>query len=188
MVNGKKITITDFSSISYNLQFKRVLRLQFITNNSQLFSMLFEKQLSELESYLPQMDKTNPSVSKSDVGWQIDHALRVLRGISWQLEESNPDEFRQKFNIKRKLFLMVGIIRRGTARVPKSVVNDKEVTEESIRSFLEKTKEQVKKIDALPAKSFFIHPYLGFFDKKESIRFIEIHTEHHLKIIRDMLR
>ena len=49
--------------------------------------MLFEKQLSELESYLPQMDVTNPKISSSTVGWQIDHALRVLRGISWQLEE-----------------------------------------------------------------------------------------------------
>jgi len=150
--------------------------------------MLFEKQLSELELYISQLEKTNPKVSKSNVGWQIDHALRVLRGISWQLEESNPNEFKQKFNIKRKLFLMIGTIRRGTARVPKTVVNDKEITEESIKIFLDKTKEQVKKIDDLPSKSHFIHPYLGSFDKKESIRFIEIHTEHHLKIIRDMFR
>ncbi len=150
--------------------------------------MLFEKQLSELESYLPQMEKTNPSVSKSTVGWQIDHSLRVLRGISWQLEESNPSEFKSKFSIPKYFILLTKTIPRGKARVPKNVQNDKEITIESIKDFLEKTKIQLTKINDLDKNSFFPHPIFGHMNKDEAIRFIEIHTEHHLKIIRDILR
>jgi hypothetical protein len=68
------------------------------------------------------------------------------------------------------------------------VQNEKEITAESIREFLEKTKLQITKIENLNKNSHFTHPIFGHLNKKESIRFIEIHNEHHLKIIRDMLR
>ena len=150
--------------------------------------MLFEKQLSELESYLPQMEVTNPKISSSTVGWQIDHALRVVRGISWQLEESNPNDFKGKFNFQKSFILLTGYIPRGRARAPKDVKNDKEITAESINDFLGKTKIQISKVEGLDKKAHFPHPIFGQLDKKEAIRFIEIHTNHHLKIIRDMLK
>lgn len=150
--------------------------------------MLFEKQLIELESYIPQLEKTNSKVSKSTVGWQIDHSLRVLRGISWQLGEPNPKEFKSKFSFQKYFILLTKIIPRGKAKVPKIVQNDKEITKESIKEFLEATKIQISKLNTLPKNVFFPHPILGDLNKKDTIRFMEIHTEHHLKIIRDMLR
>ncbi|WP_338762618.1 DUF1569 domain-containing protein [Bernardetia sp. ABR2-2B] len=150
--------------------------------------MLFEKQLTELESYIPQLEKQNSKITHSNVGWQIDHSLRVMRGICWQLEESNPNNFNSKFNLQKTFILLSGYIPRGKAKAPKSVQNEKEITTESIKEFTEKTKEQISKVEKLDKNSHFPHPYFGNLNKKEAIRFIEIHTEHHLKIIRDMLR
>ncbi|AFM03261.1 Protein of unknown function (DUF1569) [Bernardetia litoralis DSM 6794] len=157
-------------------------------SHSKIIYMFFKKQLSELESYIPQLEKTNSKITHSNIGWQIDHSLRVIRGIAWQLEESNPNEFASKFSIQKSFILLTGYIPRGKAKAPKAVQNENEITEESIRDFLEKTKSQVDKIDNLDKNSHFSHPYFGKLNKKEAIRFIEIHTEHHLKIIRDILQ
>ncbi len=150
--------------------------------------MLFEKQLAELESYIPQLEKTNPKVTHSNVGWQVDHALRVIRGVAKQLEDSNPSEFKSKFSFPKFFVMLTKHIPRGKARVPKSVRNENPITEESIREFLEKTKLQVDKIEDLNKNTYFPHPIFGHMNKKEAIRFIGIHTEHHLKIIRDMFQ
>ncbi len=150
--------------------------------------MLFKKQLSELESYIPQLEKTNSKITHSNVGWQIDHSLRVVRGISKQLEISNPNEFKSKFSLLKSFILLTKFIPRGKAKVPKNVQNENKITKESILDFLEKTKLQVAKIDNLDKNSYFPHPVFGSLNKKEAIRFIEIHNEHHLKIIRDILQ
>ncbi len=150
--------------------------------------MLFEKQLSELESYIPQLEKTNSKITHSNVGWQIDHSLRVIRGVAKQLEDSNPSEFTSKFSFAKFVIMATKYIPRGKAKAPKSVQNENQITEETIREFLEKTKTQISKIENLDKNSHFPHPYFGNLNKKEAIRFIGIHTEHHLKIIRDMLK
>ena len=150
--------------------------------------MLFEKQLSELESYIPQLEKTNSKITHSNVGWQIDHSLRVIRAVGKQLEISNPNEFKSTFSFGKFIIMTTKHIPRGKAKAPKSVQNESPITEVSIREFLEKTKEQVLKINHLDKNNHFPHPYFGKMNKKEAIRFIEIHTEHHLKIIRDMLQ
>ena len=150
--------------------------------------MLFEKQLSELESYFPQLEKINSEITHSNVGWQIDHALRVLRAISKELEDSNPAKFKGKFSFAKFFVMTTKYIPRGKSKVPRILQNDKEITKESINDFLDRTKLQVNKINSLDKNSFFPHPIFGHMNKDEAIRFIEIHTEHHLKIIRDMLR
>lgn len=150
--------------------------------------MLFEKQLSELESYIPQLEKTNSKITHSNIGWQIDHSLRVIRGVAKQLEDSNPSEFTSKFNFSKFVVMTTKHIPRGKAKAPKAVQNENPITEETIKEFLEKTKTQISKIEGLDKNSYFPHPYFGNMNKKEAIRFIGIHTEHHLKIIRDMLK
>jgi len=148
--------------------------------------MLFEKPFSELESYIPQLEKTNSKITHSNVGWQIDHALRVIRAVAKQLEDSNPSEFKSKFSFPKFIVMTTKYIPRGKAKAPKAVQNENQITEESIKEFLEKTKMQVSKIEDLDKNNYFPHPIFGDMNKKEAIRFIGIHTEHHLKIIRDM--
>ncbi|WP_291726853.1 hypothetical protein [Bernardetia sp.] len=149
--------------------------------------MLLQKQIAELESYIPRMEQVNSKVTHSTVGWQIDHSLRVIYGVSQQMEISNPNEFESKFNFTKLIIMTTGYIPRGKAKAPKAVRNENPITEESIRDLVEKIKEQILKLNTLDKNAHFEHPYFGKLNKKEAIRFLGIHTGHHLKIIRDML-
>ena len=150
--------------------------------------MFFKKQISELASYIPQQEKVNSKITHSTVGWQIDHSLRVIYGIVRQMETSNPNDFKSKFSLPKSIIMLTGYIPRGKAKAPKVVRNENPITEQGLKDLLEKTNEQILRIDSLDKNAHFEHPYFGKLNKKEAIRFLGIHTEHHLKIIRDMLR
>lgn len=46
---------------------------------------------------------------------------------------------------------------------------------------------KLQKTTDAPANLHFYHPKLGVINTKETLQFIVIHNEHHLKIIRDIL-
>ena len=102
--------------------------------------------LLQLENHIPNLDKTNSQVSKSTIGWQIDHCLLVINGVISQLEISNPTEFKPKWNFFKFVILTTGKIPRGKARAPK-LVNPKEVaTVNELKSKIEIAKNNILKI------------------------------------------
>ncbi|MFN8364825.1 MAG: hypothetical protein U0T78_06125 [Cloacibacterium normanense] len=38
-------------------------------------------------------------------------------------------------------------------------------------------------IKNLPSQSYIEHPYFGHLDVKQTLKFLKIHTQHHLKIV-----
>ena len=48
--------------------------------------------LTEIEECIPFKDKRNSNISKSDVGWQLDHTLKVINAVSGVLIKTNPVE------------------------------------------------------------------------------------------------
>jgi len=53
---------------------------------------------------------------------------------------------------------------------------------------MQKLHNQLDELAKVEEVQFFTHPFFGDLKKKETISFLSIHTEHHLKIIREMLR
>jgi hypothetical protein len=144
--------------------------------------------LLQLENHIPDFEKTNSNVSNSTVGWQIDHCLLVINGIIGQLENSNPSEFQSKFNFKRFIVFTTGKIPRGKIRAPKVVTPVEIATLEELKFEIEIAKNNIQKLNDLPKKSFFKHPFLSNLNVKQTEKFLLIHTKHHLKIIEEVLK
>ena len=146
-----------------------------------------KNQLTQIENALIHFNDTNNAVSKRGVDWHLDHVLRIIVGVNSQLKQSNPSEFKSSFNFKRLVVLTTGKIPRGKAKAPTHVNTLTEINKNEVLSFLEKAKEQSIEFNNLNKNAHFNHPYFGLLNKKETKRFLEVHNNHHLKIIKDII-
>lgn len=146
-----------------------------------------QAQLTELKSYVPQRERTNPAVSQSTVGWQIAHAILTVDVVIEGTLNSDPAKFRSSFNFRRLLILLLKRIPRGRGKSPK-IVRPKAYTAESLLVHCGEVEGKLASLQQLKPNQYLDHPYFGMLNAKKTIRFIEIHTDHHLRIIRDMLK
>ena len=149
--------------------------------------MFLQSAINSIENSLPHYKKVNAKVSQKSVGWQLDHTLRVIIGVSKVLATSNPEDYQWKFNKTRFVIFLLNKIPRGKGRAPKQVVNSEEVTIDELQSLIEKAKEGLQVMENLPEKANFNHPYFGMLNLKQTKRFMKIHTQHHLNIVKDIL-
>ena len=144
--------------------------------------------LLQLESHISNFEKTNPNVSNSTVGWQIDHCLLVINGIIGQIEISDPLKFQPKWTFPKFMVFTTGKIPRGKAKAPKVVIPTQVATQEELLAKLAAAKNNVLKLDSFSENQFFNHPFFKDLNVKQTRKFLTIHTKHHLKIIEDILK
>ncbi len=142
--------------------------------------------LDQLESHIPHFEKTNPVVSQSTIGWQIDHSLLVFNSVFNQLKDSNPASYKWRFNWIRFYIQVTNKIPRGKVRAPKLVNPVAIATLEELQIKLELARKNITDISTIPANSYFTHPFFGDLKLKSAIWFLKLHTKHHLKIIKDI--
>jgi hypothetical protein len=147
------------------------------------------KKLVELESYIPRRDQRNDKITASTIGWQMDHTLQVVSGIVGALDQSDPKDYTPKFSTKWLFIKTTGYIPRGVGKAPKYVVSKQDLFEKVyLEDLLTKARRAVAQIESIDENAFFKHPYFGNLNKRNAVQFVTIHTEHHLKIIRDILK
>jgi hypothetical protein len=144
--------------------------------------------LAELSTYIPQSDRQNLAISNANIGWQIDHSLRVMNQVITALLSSNPAEYKPKFNWRKSFIFFTKKIPRGKVRAPKGILPTEEITESSLISSVELAHKNIGLLENCAPHRFFVHPFFGQVNVRETFVFIEVHTEHHLKIIRDMCK
>jgi len=144
--------------------------------------------IKELESYLTVKDKRNDSVSTSDIAWQIDHSLKVFNLVSETLFNSNPELHSSKFNKWRLLCFTLGYFPRGKVRAPKFVRPPEIISKKDLESQLQVAYQNINNIKSANENAHFKHFIFGVLNKNRTIRFLQLHTNHHLKIIRDILK
>ena len=147
-----------------------------------------ENRLNTLESYIPHSKSVDLNISKVDVAWHLDHSLKVLNAVAKSMETSDPALFRNNFSLIGKICLKIGFFPRGKAKAPKYVQPPEVILDSAIVSQLVEARQHIKGINKLDDNAYFRHPLFGHINKKRVIRFMDTHTNHHLKIVKSILK
>lgn len=153
--------------------------IQHMNNLNQILAHL----LSILDDYY----HVNTLISKSSVGWHIEHSLKTIDQIVIACKNSNPSKYQWKFKLNRFLILdVIQKIPRGKARAPKVVQPEGEISKETLQLHLEKVQQNLENWGDLNKNCYFTHPFFGNLNKKATEKFLVLHTKHHLQIIEDI--
>jgi hypothetical protein len=145
-------------------------------------------KINELESKIPNKDIIEDTVSKSSVGWHIEHSLLVINQVLSQLEKSNTNTFKRSFNLTKIVLFFLNKFPRGKAKAPKAVVPKGDLSKEVLLMNVESAKINFNKIETFDRNNNFNHPYFGNLNLKDTLKFLNIHTQHHLDIIDDIVK
>ena len=144
--------------------------------------------LEELRSRFPQHARMRTDVSDADVGWHLEHSMLVIRRAYRAVLDSDPAGYCPNYSIRTYLFFnVIKKIPRGRAKAPEAVVPGPGITEETLRQSFDKTMLVIADFEKAGAKQFFRHGLLGNLDRDRTRMLMELHTRHHLDIIRDIV-
>ena len=146
-----------------------------------------QKYLAELETKIPNLEAYNPTVSKSNVGWHIEHSLLTIERIIEAVQKSNPDNYTWSFKLPRILVFTMNKMPRGRAKAPKVVVPNT-YDKQTLLEHLKIVTLKIQEIENISPDKYFDHPFFGNLKLKKAVKMIEIHTNHHLEIINDILK
>ncbi len=145
-------------------------------------------QIKEIESFLELEDKLDAEVSNWSIYKQLEHILIVNKNISAAILKGKEPEERKARTPLSYFVLTTGFIPRGKAKAPK-IAEPKSLSQSELKSLLEEVKNNFSKLDNLNLSLVVAnHPYFGGLNSKEWLRFLEVHTNHHLKIVRDIIK
>ncbi|WP_299337472.1 DUF1569 domain-containing protein [uncultured Psychroserpens sp.] len=144
--------------------------------------------LTEIERRIPDAQKADLNISKSNIAWHLDHSLKVVNGVTGMLVKSDVKDYKSNFNKWRLICFGFNFIPRGRGKAPKVVRPPEIVKVEDIKQQLEQAKSNIDPLKDVPKHANFKHPVFGVLNKKQTLKFIKLHTQHHLKIIDDICR
>ncbi len=156
---------------------------KFMKGNTEVL----QEQLNEMQRYIKDREVLRLRVSKASVGWHLSHNLKVFNNILDALKASDPEKYKSSFNFLKILVLTTGHIPRGKAKSPKAVLPPQEISKEHLELQLKEARGKLGYFTEVNKNAHFEHPYFNKLNRKETRKFLAIHTRHHLKIIRDIL-
>ncbi|WP_396143424.1 DUF1569 domain-containing protein [Flavobacterium sp.] len=140
-----------------------------------------------LSSKINDFERKNIDVSKSSVGWHLEHSLKTIDQIITACKKSDPSTYQWKFKLNR--FLIMDVLQkipRGKAKAPKVVQPEGDISKESLQMHLDKVYQNLENWEDVHENCCFFHPFFGNLNKKATEKFLVLHTNHHLKIIEDI--
>ena len=147
-----------------------------------------ENYLSEMEGLVSKHTVLNEKISSATIGWHLEHTLLVLEYSLRALPTSIIADYKPKNSLRKTIILFTRKIPRGVAKAPKGVrPNIENIKTENLYQRIAVVKKLLADTSILPKNHFFPHPFFGDLRLKNAIKFLEIHTNHHLKIVREMV-
>ncbi|WP_405575132.1 DUF1569 domain-containing protein [Winogradskyella sp. Asnod2-B02-A] len=149
---------------------------------------VLQKKLDILEGLIPKSKAINISVSKANVAWHIDHSLKVINAVVKNMQDSDTALYKDNFSLVGKLLLKFKYFPRGKAKAPKYVTPPETILKDDIILQLTEARALIKTISSLDNNAFFKHPLFGNINKARVVQFLDAHTNHHLKIVKSILK
>lgn len=146
------------------------------------------KRLHELETKISNSESLNLAISKSSVGWHIEHALLVINATIDGLKKSDPNNYKWKFNFSKIFVFTTNKIPRGRAQSPRSLLPKNNPSVEALKNHFDSTNRRLADLQVLNPHNYIEHPFFGKLKLKYTIRFLELHTKHHIDIINDIIK
>jgi len=145
-----------------------------------------EQRLEKLYTYIEDAHKLNTSVSSANVGWHIEHSLLVINKMITALIHSDPTRYKWKFNLSRAIVFTINKFPRGKGKAP-DAVTPKQVEKTDFDALFTKTREKIEELKKADPNNFYEHNIFGVLNKKNTFIVLDIHTNHHIQIIKDIL-
>ena len=146
------------------------------------------KLVKQLKMNVPNYAEQQTAISAANVGWHIDHCLLVFVRIITAMETSDPSLYKSSFNLRKLLVYTLNKIPRGRAKAPKIVQPTGDIIPDKLMANIDAAFKKIKALNNLQRHHHFDHPYFGKLNLKETNKFLAIHTNHHLKIINDIMK
>ena len=129
-----------------------------------------------------------PRVSAWSPAEHLDHSIRVTASVLKNVADSN--EIAGGINLLGRIILLAGRIPRGRGRSPerfRGALTDRTALEAAITSVEQQLATNDRAL-LLSPKVISRHPRFAGLTAEQALRFLAIHTDHHLRIVRDILR
>ncbi len=149
--------------------------------------MILEKTLEAFSETIEHHDKENREVSKSGVAWHIDHSIKVILVVCETLKKSDPKEYKSSFSFLKTFIFIIGRFPRGKVKAPKITSTEEKIEKSDLLNQLAIVRKELSEIEKLPKNSHFKHPVFGVLNLKEAIKFFKLHSNHHLKITKEII-
>jgi hypothetical protein len=151
-------------------------------------------QLDRVAALLAEDPDSTPLRASKVSGWsvaeQVDHLLKIVLVQLGRMAERR--QSRRGINFAGRVVLGIGRIPRGIGRSPDAVRGEPKSRDE-LRAALAAARERLQGIAADGAlcgdpRPLVGHPYFGGLTPREALRFLSIHTDHHLRIVERIRR
>jgi hypothetical protein len=118
----------------------------------------------------------------------IEHVCLAMIEVSRSLVASEPPAPRSRFNLLASAILTLGRIPRGRARSPEPALPKQGAGSDELNELLNESEAWLARAEAASPDQWFEHFAFGVLRRDRTLRFLEVHNRHHLRIVRDILR
>ena len=153
---------------------------------------LIQQQIDVLEVYLDSYELCAPQISQWTIGHHLEHLNKGHGGLLKRLATGDRDGGYPKraINLRGKIVLFLRRIPRSRGKAPDHTL-PLNFDLERLRRGVESQRYHASQLQQLAdlsvvRKVVFQHPYFGYLDGYDWLKFFTIHAHHHLKIIREI--
>lgn len=147
-----------------------------------------ERLIDQLEAQVANSHLLNTGVSAAPISWHIEHSLLVIDLTLKGMKKSSPGDYRRNFSFWRLLTFSLGRFPRGRAKAPKAVEPKEGTDAQALTDHIGQTRQSLKEFLQLDPLQHMKHPIFGKLNLRQTLRFLELHTRHHMDIIGDIVK